>query len=739
MRIDLGKALTALCAWAAAFAVRAATVTISPASGVTTNVPAISGTTDVSVNPKSSGGGIVALNAASSYSGVTSLGCGTLVASALASTGAKSSLGKSGEVRLGPGTFRYTGASAVTDRPFTNKIVHVAGGGTKACVWDIRGDLTLTGKFAQQYGGFVKTGAGTLRLASTGTTWVAADAAGRRSGKMGIADADYRKRLVFNANGDSPSVGFSGLTVAEGALVLGENAGTYYLNSDFDSVIGTWTAASGSAEKSATLEIRGGRVRSYAWTVIGQMNGCTANPTVGHSRIRVTGGVSTFDYPVCFGRNKPGYASYAQLTYPSWEQTGGCVFIKDNGLALSDDRGAFSTAVVSGGVLDAKVISGRVTGHKDTWGRLVVCDRGVVNASDTYVRMTNQLDIAVTNGGRFGFTQLRRETGGVLRLLVDGGTLVSRIGNGQGASWITGSVEAACVGSRGAVFEIDGVGSRSLIDKPLTATNTVAGATSPGVRFQGHPPCWGTFELTAAAAYAGATEIARGATVALRGAGALPAKSAVTLAPGGGIEALSSPVTVPSLTIGGPGADTPVRIGAAPNAALTCSGKLTLLGGTDVEVALYAGNGSTNPVAVSGSYPVLKVPVSYGSVLAKLRPVRANPAAGWKTKFQVVNGGGVSTLTATVSKGEEAADTRDLVTSLAECRVVSGKVDLSRMALVVTDLQRLSGRHTVLRATGGVAGEFAETNLGGTGYRAWTVGNRVVIARTFSSFTVIVR
>ena len=698
-------------------------------NGVSTNVAVISGTTDVSVNPKTSGGGIVTLNAANAYTGLTTLGCGTLVAPVLAKTGSKSSLGKSGEIRLGPGTFRFTGESATTDRHFTNSIVNVSGGGTKASVWDIRGDLTLTGRFAQQYGGFVKTGAGTLSLAATGLTWVAAGPEGRRS-KMGIADADYRKRLVFNANGDSPSAGFSGLTVAEGTLVMGANNGTCNVNGDFDTTVGTWTAAAGEPEKSATWEICGGRMRSYAWTVIGQMNGSTANTRAGQSCVRVTGGVSVFDHPVCFGRNKPGYASYPQLTYPCWEQTGGAVTIAEKGLCLSDDRGALSTAVISGGVLNAQVMSGRMTGSADTWGRLRVCGHGLVNATDTYVQNTNLLDIVVSESGRFGFTQLRSLTKGRLRLLADGGTLVSRIGDGATTNWLSDSLSSAAVGSAGATFALAARGSRSVIATSLTASNTVAGAKSPGVVFRGQSPGWGTFVLTEPQSYEGATEITCGATVTLAGAGTLPAKSAVRIGPGGGLETLSSPVSLSSLTLGDTWSDAPVRLGAAPNAALRCTGTFAVKGGSDLEVALYAGGGTDEPRRISGSMPVLTVSATQAATLAALRMRRANPVAGQRTSFAVVVEGGSATLTATTASGDEAeAETRDVVTSLAHCRQVAGRFDLSGRALVVTDLQHLSGRHTVLRAAGGVVGEFAETNLDGTGYRVWTVGNRVVVSR----------
>ena len=113
--------LTAGC-FGLSMGVFAADVVIHPGDGVETNVAPIASASAVHVNPGTSGGGIVHLNAQNAYAAPTSLGCGTLVTDHVAASGTASSLGKSGLVSIGAGTFRYDGPDGGwTDRPFTNE------------------------------------------------------------------------------------------------------------------------------------------------------------------------------------------------------------------------------------------------------------------------------------------------------------------------------------------------------------------------------------------------------------------------------------------------------------------------------------------------------------------------------------------------------------------------------------------------------------------------------------------
>ena len=184
----------------------AADVVIHPGNGVETNVAAISAASAVRVNPGANGGGIVHLNAQNAYSATTTLGCGTLVADRVAAAGTASSLGKSGLVAIGAGTFRYDGPDGGwTDRTFTNDTPV----NTQAAIYDIRHDLTLASDLVQARGSFVKTGPGTLHLAGTGTTRL------NQAGVLRDSAEGFQCRFVPNANGDSPTAGYRGFHVLE--------------------------------------------------------------------------------------------------------------------------------------------------------------------------------------------------------------------------------------------------------------------------------------------------------------------------------------------------------------------------------------------------------------------------------------------------------------------------------------------------------------------------------------------
>ena len=187
--------------------VLSAEVVIHPGNGIETNVAAIVSASAVRINPGASGGGIVHLNASSSYAAPTTLGCGMLVADRVAAAGTASSLGKSGLVSIGAGTFRYDGSDGGwTDRPFTNDTPVR----TQAAVYDIRHDLTLACDLVQARGSFVKTGPGTLHLAGTGTTRL------NQASVLSDNAAGLQCRFVPNANGDSPTNGYRGFHVLEG-------------------------------------------------------------------------------------------------------------------------------------------------------------------------------------------------------------------------------------------------------------------------------------------------------------------------------------------------------------------------------------------------------------------------------------------------------------------------------------------------------------------------------------------
>ena len=233
-------------------------VVIHPGNGVETNVSPIASASAVRINPGANGGGIVHLDAQNAYTATTTLGCGTLVADRVAASGTASSLGKSGLVSIGAGTFRYDGPDGGwTDRPFTNDTPV----NTQAAIYDIRHDLTLASDLVQARGSFVKTGPGTLHLAGTGTTRL------NQAGALADNAAGIQSRFVPLPNGDSPTNGYRGFHVLEGKLVLGENGGTYLIGNANNASVGGWTAD----QRKRSMR----RWRSRAATCSSRIGSCT--------------------------------------------------------------------------------------------------------------------------------------------------------------------------------------------------------------------------------------------------------------------------------------------------------------------------------------------------------------------------------------------------------------------------------------------------------------------------------
>ena len=130
----------------------------TPGDGVALSVPAFGGAGDVFVNDGS--GGIVTFSPANSYLGDTYLMRGTLEGSRFVADGAFGSLGGAGTFLIGPGTFRYAGP----DGGVFSRDIACFDGWKEATTFDIQNDLTLTGEFFWEQGGFVLAGGRTRRL-----------------------------------------------------------------------------------------------------------------------------------------------------------------------------------------------------------------------------------------------------------------------------------------------------------------------------------------------------------------------------------------------------------------------------------------------------------------------------------------------------------------------------------------------------------------------------------------------
>jgi filamentous hemagglutinin family protein len=152
--------------------------------------------------------GTVTLTRDNTYAGATTINGGVLSVASLADGGVASNIGASansaGNLVLGGGILRYTGASAATDRNYT-----LAAGTTSSInVANASTNLTIGGASAATTGALTKLGDGTLTLtganANTGTTTLRAGTLqvgnGGATGNLGSGAVVNLGRLVFNRN-----------------------------------------------------------------------------------------------------------------------------------------------------------------------------------------------------------------------------------------------------------------------------------------------------------------------------------------------------------------------------------------------------------------------------------------------------------------------------------------------------------------------------------------------------------
>ena len=482
------------------------TVLLAPGYNVTTNVSAIGGDVDVVVNKGLGSGGIVNMDGNNRYIGTTTLNGGTLVADNLTAA-AFGSLGSTKTLYMDAGTFKYNGGTGTFTRPIVMVRNPIACGtnDTKSAIFDITGDLTLSGAFTNLLGGFVKTGPGTLRIpGGAGTTNSIS-----LNGGNGNLDA-----VTWNANGDSTIHG-SAFEIIEGTLVLGEAGGTFNIHgSGADAWIGKVNVdprtSPGVQEKSGVLEVRGGTVNVNNFLMVGVKNGFEGTTPNGkpQSGIRVYGGTFNAKASVALGRNKSSGVykdsndNFLRLnTAPFLEVHGGLMQLYNNSrVGLCDNSGADSRVFIDGGRLwvcnsnattGATMIFANATEGDPTWpsyGDVTVCTNGQLDVTGFYISNTKRenvtVDVKVFDGGRFRFNSFYKNStneSNSLNLLLDGG--IAEIRYGGYSNWIHSDVTKAEVGTRGAIF-------RNASDCSANVICTVGAAfqakdTHPGEEAQG--------------------------------------------------------------------------------------------------------------------------------------------------------------------------------------------------------------------------------------------------------------
>ncbi len=604
----------------------------APDYGVTQTVTrALSGKGGLIANPGGVGGGVVVLDALNTYTGPTVLGCGTLLVKSLADGLKPSSIGASSSeasnLVLANGTLRYAGPAVSTDRGYT---IQVDPAGTNsAAVLCADGDITFHGNINAVCGNLIKSGTGTVTYAGSGFNQMSRG----QSAALGSV-------INFMANGDSPSTGYSGFTVAAGKVVLGTSP-TQSTRFTGELVVGTRTTEAVGKETQAALEIVGGTHQLGSYLAIGRANGTVFTAPCGlASRVTLSGGTVRVDnVSMAYSAKVEGYNAR-----PVLEVTGGSLEIKD-ALRIGDHKGGHPVVNLSGGRVAANTFVSGLYGATDArvnlTGSAVLDIKGACN-------LANSADSSCTlalHGGRLkarGVFDAHAKGNGVL--FCNGGVFEARQAGAEGVAASVRAVVSAC----GAVFDTDPIGADGLftVHAGLVHDATLGAAADGGLVKRGR----GTLRLAGMNTYNGPTLISNG-TLSLTGS--LPANAALTVLPGGCLalsKVAAAPMRVAALTLGMSASQLPCALELAVErgaCASVAAAKVTVAGRLGIRLVPP---GKTVAAVEDGTYGLLTYAVAGSALLNPDAVTMLNPASDKNYRFAVSDMDGVrKQLTVAVS------------------------------------------------------------------------------------------
>ena len=340
------------------------------------------------------------------------------------------------------------------------------------------------------------------------------------------------------------------------------------------------------------------------------------------------------------------------------------------GWSWSGENALAAAATVASGTLE---IAG---GETDCAGGLTVADGATVSVT----------------GGTLGLSSA--SGAGTGAIVINGGTLKnvstpSGSGDENYFEWLADSVSVS-IGAEGAVFKDGGTTAFYAQFKMPLASSVEQGQPAAGVTFDG-----GNWGLYAAMAYDGPTILKNGAKLFFANAGTLPSSSAVTVGTGSELRNGNTHKNISSLTIEEGGI-----IGVNNAKRFTVTGSVVLP--KSAKVALYNGNYSHSPdLTKSGTYDVLRVPVSYADALRSVIWSYANAANTWSHTFSVSTDATYATLSVTVAV--PAAAGTDIVVAAGETLTVPGGVSVGGGNITV------NGRMTVPGTLDGTAADSSGT------------------------------
>ena len=624
----------------------AATYTINPPAGTTTNVTQkYTGKNVVAINtlapPES--GGTVYLNSANTHSSGTTLKYGTLVIQ----TPDASELGTGTFTQNEGGTLRYAG-------PANGEWSKTLKGGAAQSdyVWQIDNDLTVSSGYTS--GGFlIKTGPGTL----TFTEQVVLN-------RTSYANNDNRVKVLNFSDEKAPTKGFGNFTIAEGTVVIDtQNESVTNVLANFDrnqthTVVGACTTLDGT-EKTGVLEIRSGVTVMKGHLAIGQCNGSIHNSTVRlQPTVRVTGGKLAIEgtqsnATVIMGAADSSDGFSDLWNSPRLEVSGSGEFTCAGNIHFAYDSGADCVVQVSnGGFLSSAGFIGNnhSQGTRATSNLVEVTGAGSKILTERFhndVKKSGQVTtVRVANGGVLEMYDFVNYEKGELHLVVDGGML-KHSGADTSEVQIPASMTSVKAGTGGFIADMAGSSVPVAFAKGIEGEGGLVVTNSSGA-------AGAHLRLAAASTYAGATTIAD-AYVELAAPGALPSTTALSLSgDNGAISVTNGEQTVASFKLGSDDAADSPTLAFARGSCLAVAGALTA--GTLLDapaIAVYEEAGSDGMLSTPGQYVVIKARAEDISVLQSIASKAVMATASISCTCSASVEGGYAVLKV---KGMEATD-----------------------------------------------------------------------------------
>jgi fibronectin-binding autotransporter adhesin len=635
------------------------------------------------------GSGTWTLSGTNTYSGVTTVNAGVLTVSSLGNGGSNSGIGASsnaaGNLVLGGGSLRYTGATATTDRAFTltaatTSTIDVATAGntltftgstastTGALAKAGSGTLVFTGSAA--YTGATAINAGTLQLGNGGTTG-ALNASSAISGSAGATLAFSRSDTITQGTHFNSVIG-GAINVAQigtGTVTL-SGANTYTGTTSVSSGV-LVTSTSNRIANNSPIQMTGGTLQFGGDDTVAAIGGTGGTIDVGISRLTSSVTTSSTFSGSLIGNRTAG----AGAGFSGFSKTGsGTLTLAGNVSFAANSPTWQNTLQIDGGEL---VLAGTTT--NTSMGTRIYNDSTLRFTSGSHSLGSGGLIVAsgqaIVDGGQVNTnSNLGFGNTGTSALTINGGTMtVTTGGINVGNSAFAGSI--ATLNLNGGLLQVGQI--------------LWGGSGSGAVTFNG-----GTFQMQSTSALpSGTNSVGNFLDLNVGNGGAIIDTGT-----------FSNTIARPLVALGGTATGGLTKLGSA---TLTLANANTFSGG----VTLSAGQFNINHANAlgTGTFTISSGTIDNGSGAAIT--LATNNAQAWNSDFTFVGSSALNLGTGDVTLGANRVVT---VTSstLAVGGAIGGAFTLTKAGAGTLVLSASNAR---TQATTINAGTISLTGLSGTG------------------------